>query len=189
MFHNSTVHTLPAYLSTIHIFIWVHIDTFDHTQPCWPHLSCHLISIVYIDTSDPTRNCAALVCHAIQQYGAYRHIRPNMQPFWPCLSCHLISENPVSWRCNQSIQFAYDPALQRHTAIQALIGNVSYVCLCKYTNMNINNQIIKTINSQQTYIIMSKQHLNNQIARQIVTKQWPFTTVKNSLTAAENLNN
>ena len=33
--------------------------------------------MVHIDTSDPIRNYADLFCHATQQYGAYRHIRPN----------------------------------------------------------------------------------------------------------------
>ena len=33
-------------------------------QPCWPRLSCHLISMVHIDTSDPTCNRTDLFYHA-----------------------------------------------------------------------------------------------------------------------------
>ena len=139
-------------------------------QPCWPHLLCHPISMVYIDTLDPICNHADLVYHVTQQYGVYRHIRPNMQPCWPRLSCHPISSNPTSWCCNQSIQLEYDPVPRRLITIQALIGNVTCVCLCRCTNMYIIHQIVITVNSHQAYIIVLTQYLNIYITHQNITK-------------------
>ena len=122
------------------------IDAYWHirpiTQPCWPRLSCHPISMVYIDTSDLTRHRADLVCHATYSLATHHHGVATNQTF------------------------------------QALIGNVSHVCLCRCTNMYIIHSIITSINSSQAYIIKPTQYLNNYITFQNVTRQWPLTAAE-----------
>ena len=136
------------------------------TQPCWPHLSCHPISInnmVHIDISDPT--------HWPQQpiFMALRCLATQL--CWPRLSYHSISATQhLGIATNQSI----------HNTFQALIGNVSYVCLCRCTNMYIIHQIAITNISQQAYIITLTQYLKIYI-----TKQWPLNVARRSLAAVE----
>ena len=55
-----------------------------------------------------------------QQHGAFRHVRPNTL---------------ASYR---NLVFPW----QYLIGIQALIGNVTCICLCKCTNMYINHQIV-----------------------------------------------
>ena len=125
-----------------------------NTQLCWPRLSCHLIStihisgLVHIDTYDPTRNRANIVCRATQSLAMHHHGIATNQSF------------------------------------QALIGNVSCVCLCRCDNMYINHQLIKSINSHQAYIIIPAQHLSNYITHLKVTRQWPLAVTRKKLAVA-----
>ena len=113
---------------------------------------------------------------------AMRHLAT--QSCWPRLSCHLISSNLMSWHCNQSIHFIYDPILRRHITTQAFIGNVPCVCLCKCTNMYNIHHIIITINPHQAYIIISTQHFDIYIIHHNVTKQGSLIAASESLAVA-----
>ena len=106
------------------------------------------------------------------------------QPGWPYLSCHPISSNTTSWYCNQSMQFIYDVVLRHHIIVQAFIGNVSCVCLCRCTNMYIIHHIVTTINPHQAHINISTRQFNIYIIHHIITRQWPFSTASESLTTA-----
>ena len=117
---------------------------------------------VHIDTSNPTCNHVDRVYHATS-----------------------ISGNLLSWCHNRPILLAYDPIPRRHISIQALIGNVLYVCLCKCTITYITHQFIITINSHQAYLIILTQHLINYTTRLKVSRQWPLAAVKYNLATAE----
>ena len=91
------------------------------------------------------------------------------QSCWPRLSCHSISSNPTSCRCNQSIQFTYDPKLRHHIIGQAFISNVACVWLCKCTNM-------KTYITSSQLLILTKhiltyQHNNSTFTSYITLSQ------------------
>ena len=48
------------------------VQQFIHCQPDY-FLTIHISGLVHIDTSDPIRNCANLVCHVTQTLATHHH--------------------------------------------------------------------------------------------------------------------
>ena len=92
--------------------------------------------------SSPTRNRVDLIYHA---------------------TSILFSSNLLLWCLNRSIIFTNDLVPRCHIKIQALIGNVTRICICKCIIMYTTHQFIITIRSHQAYIIILAKHLNNYI--------------------------
>ena len=129
--------------------------------------------------------------NAYQQYGAYRHIRPNTStPATHFMALRRLGPNCAGlvYNATQSLatqHLGVSTNQSIHNTFQALTSNVSCVCLCRCTNMYIIHQIVITINSHQAYIIIPTQHLNIYIIHQTITKKWPLTVARKSLATAE----
>ena len=88
------------------------------------------------------------------------HINTFDPTHWPrqsnIMALILWLHNSVDVICHATQQHGtYDPVPWNHIAIQALIGDVTCVCLCKCTNMYVNHQIVKTSNSHKHTFLYS----------------------------------
>ena len=83
-----------------------------------------------------------------------------------------------------------------HIAIQALVGNVTRICICKYTIMYINHQIVNIINTQHNILTITlhvklSQGSDLSLRRDTNLLQWNknHATVTTNLIAVKYLNN